>query len=489
MKSCRRFHPDICRTYFLEKARDIQQLRKLPKPAFSTIVKRGVGVEQLTLDDPVHKAKDLPEPSEEDLDVAVDDPAETDPGVDIDGALDNIGEVEVVDEIGSVREVEVDSESGIDSEVGIGSEVGIATEVVTQETASTPGATADARLPPKLLYLTGEVVTLGDLVIRLRDEEEIKNGMDQSNELDVYDGPWVVSELPFSGAIISREFFEDDVVVSSKAEDKLMHDMQQKLLKLDFPTTSKAEPWTKLGRLRPVHGIPAGAASGGARTAYQQLQESDKGVVVNIHTADTDFDSEGPTGVARIQEEAYVFLQYVSFEAVDSDTFEVQKLRGKKLWRYSMEDCEDPVTDCTDPMILRYLGREGGYVKEDEVLMVKYLVHWAGWPSEDDTWEVGHGNLPQNMMEEYDVNMGGTEAECLSVTKTITDMTRDFKSRQKTKKKPKATSVRNRKRKSAAEDPIVTISDSEDSKQEPVHNPKRRASVPMVKAIQGPMSD
>lgn len=489
MKSCGSFHPDICRTYFLKKARDIQQLRKLPRHPFSTTVKPVVGVERLTLDDLVHKAKDLHEPFEEDLDVAVDDPAEAEPGVAINGALENTGGVEAADEIGVVREVEVANESGIESEVGIGKKVRIVTEVLTQETSLTPDASADARLPPKLLYITGEAVTLGDLVIRLRDEEEIKNGMDPSNELDVYDGPWVVSELPFSGATISSGIFEDDVVVSSKAEDKLMHEMQQKLLKLDFPTTSKAEPWTKLGRVRPVYGVPAGAACRGARTAYQQLQKSDKDMVVNIHTADTDFNSEGPTGVARIQEEAYVFLQYVSFEAVDSDTFEVEKLRGKKLWRYPMEDCEDPVTDCTDPMILRYLGREGGYVKEDEVLIVKYLVHWAGWPSEDDTWEIGHENIPQNLMEEYDVNMGGTEEEGLWVTKTITDMTRNFKSRKKTKRKSKATCVKYRKRKFAAEDPIVINSDSEDSKQEPVHNSKRRASAPMVKAIQGPKSD
>lgn len=479
MASCRSFHPDICRTYFLEKARDIQHLRKLPAPTLSTTVKPVVGVERLTLDDPVKKAEGLPEPSEEDADVAVDDPAEAEPDVEIDGALKNVGEN------GVVREVEAAGESGIDSEAGIASEVGIAIEVVTQETALVPDVVADPRLPPKFLYITGEAVTLGDMVIRLRDGKETENGMNETNELDVYDGPWVVTELPFSGAIISSGLFEDDVVVPSEAEDKLMHDMQQKLIKLDFPTTSKAEPWTKLGRLRPVYGIPAGAASGDARIAHQQLQESDKGVIVNIHTADTDFDSEGPTGVARIQEEAYVFLQYVSFEAVDKDTFEVEKLRGKKLWRYSMEDCEDPVTDCTDPMILRYLGREGGYVNEDEVLIVKYLVHWAGWPSEDDTWEVGHGNIPQNMMEEYDVNMAGTEEEGLSATKTITDMTRDFKPRKKTKKKSKATSARNKKRKSAAEDPVFINSDSEDPKQEPVHNSKRRASVPMMKAIQG----
>lgn len=148
-----------------------------------------------------------------------------------------------------------------------------------------------------------------------------------------------------------------------------------------------------------------------------------------------------------------------------------------------MEDIEDPVTDGTDPMIQRYLGHEGGYVREGEVLTVKYLVHWAGWPSEDDTWEVGRENIPQNLTEEYDTTTGDFEEEGLPITKAMVDMTRPFRTPKRTRKKPKASSVESRKRKSAAEDPTVIDSDSEDRQQRTGNKSKRRASLLLVKAI------
>lgn len=469
------FHSDICRTYFIEKARQFQHLRELVRPSGSIIVDPLVG----------KSGTDLPKLPEEGLDAAGDDASDSEPATKIDVELESISEIEAA------------------SDVEITSDILIAREVSAHETASTPDAAADALFTPNLLYNSGEAVTLGDLVIRVRIEEEIKNGINKLNKLDVYDGPWVVSELPFSGATTSGGLFEDDGndidtvtpttlldgMLPPEGKHKLMHEMQQKLVKLDFPNTSKAEPWTKLVRLRPVYGLHTGAASKDARNAYQQLRESNESTIVNVNTSDIDFDSDDPTGVARIQEEAYVFLQYITFEPVGEDTFEVEKVRGKNLWRYPMEDCEDSVTDCTDPMILRYLGREGGYVKEDEVLMVKYLVRWAGWPSEDDTWEVGHGNIPQNLLEEYDTNVGDIEEEGLLVTKAITDMTRDFKSTGRIQKKPKTTSMRNKKRKSAAEGPVVTNFDSEDAKHETKNKSKRRASVPLVKATQRPKTD
>ncbi|KAA6409197.1 MAG: hypothetical protein FRX48_06750 [Lasallia pustulata] len=148
-----------------------------------------------------------------------------------------------------------------------------------------------------------------------------------------------------------------------------------------------------------------------------------------------------------------------------------------------MEDCGDHVTDCTDPLILRYLGHECGYVGEDEVLTVKYLVHWAGWPSEDDSWEFGYNNIPQHLKEEYATNMGDFEEGGLQVTKAMVDMTRK-RSAKRRKKKAKVASVKSRKRKSAVEDGIDINSDSEEGGQKAVIKSKRRASVRMVKAIQ-----
>ena len=464
---------DLCRTHFIEKAREFQHIRELQKPTVSMTVEPVVGVESSILKDRVHRAEDLPEPPEEVLYAAANDAAESEPEVEIEDELQKVGNI------------------------GISSEAEIANELLRQEITSTSDIAAGARLPPKLLYISGEVVTLGDLVIRLRCEDEIENEMNKFDELDVYDGPWVISELPHASATTASDLFEADLDfidtvspttqldenVSAKYEDKLMDKVQQELIKLEFPATSKAEPWTELGRLRPVYGVSAGAASRDAETVYQQLQESNEGSIINVDTTDIDFNSDDPPGVVRIQNGAYVFIQYVSFEPTDEDTFEVEKLRGKNLWRYSMEDCEDHMTDCTDPLILRYLGHEGGYVGEDEVLVVKYLVHWAGWPSEDDSWEFGYNNIPQHLMEEYDTNMGGFGEEGLQMTKAMVDMTRK-RSAKRRKKKAKTASVKNRKRKSAAGDAIVINSDSEEGRQKAVNKSKRRASARMVKAVQ-----
>ena len=473
-------HPNMPRTYFINKAQEFQHLREMSRLSLSIPMESKLSVESSESHHPVQEAKNLPVSLSEDLDPSVNDAAKLGPNLDI------ASEVDVV------------------SEIDIASAVDVTSEVAMQETTAKREAAAAIKPCPVLLYNSREPVSVGDLVIRLRNEEDMKDGANKSDKLDVYDGPWVVRELPFSSATTTSDLFEDDVDVieratlnaisdsqkASEARDMLMHKIQQKLVKLDFPAASKAEPWTRVGHLRPVYATPEEAASNDARTWHRQPQEADARVIVNIDTApDTDSGLEGPTGVARIQKGAYVNVQYVSSEATEENTWEVEKLRGKNLWRYSLGAYEDPMTDCTDSMILRYLGHEKGYVKEDELLVVKYLVHWAGWPSEDDTWEVGNNNIPRPLMEQYDATLGDFVDEGLAVTRAIVDLTRVYKSPKKTKKKPKAASVKSRKRKSAAGKVIVVDSDTEVTQQETSGRAKRRALASSIKAARQPETD
>lgn len=37
----------------------------------------------------------------------------------------------------------------------------------------------------------------------------------------------------------------------------------------------------------------------------------------------------------------------------------------------------------------------------NRVVVSEYKVHWAGWPDEDDTWDIGTGNIAKGFIDEY----------------------------------------------------------------------------------------
>src|SRR5277367_29168 len=37
----------------------------------------------------------------------------------------------------------------------------------------------------------------------------------------------------------------------------------------------------------------------------------------------------------------------------------------------------------------------------NRVVVSEYKVHWAGWPDEDDTWDIGNGNIAEGFIDEY----------------------------------------------------------------------------------------
>ncbi|KAH0538573.1 hypothetical protein FGG08_004861, partial [Glutinoglossum americanum] len=108
------------------------------------------------------------------------------------------------------------------------------------------------------------------------------------------------------------------------------------LVKLKLPPSSVASPWTPLTRLLPIHSI-----------------------------------AEMPSrGVVHLTKDTSVFIDLgIKFKPKsrrEKDMFTVGKIRGEKV----------------------------------EAGEVKYLVHWAEYPDEDDSWE-GGGGIPDQFKEEW----------------------------------------------------------------------------------------
>ncbi|MCJ1291215.1 hypothetical protein MMC34_002758 [Xylographa carneopallida] len=277
-----------------------------------------------------------------------------------------------------------------------------------------PSQTAEADLSQILFYNSKDRVRKNDLVIRIRDPESMEGGENKEDRLDIYNGPFRISRLlRFSGLSNPRKKTETDNV-SSKTSAPLSEvidaeQMREALVKLYFPINSKGKALTKLGRLRPVYEIPQnGPANSDARSCYHLAEtEGHARKVLNTLVLDKESDGDEAStdvrGVCRIQKGAYVKVDYAAHEGpVEDELFEVEKLRGKRVNRHSL--AEYPDEKINDPIILRYLER-GGYLDKSEVLVVKYLVHWAGWPSEDDTWERAQGNIPQEFIDRYNASM------------------------------------------------------------------------------------
>ena len=309
----------------------------------------------------------------------------------------------------------------------------------------------------ELRYRSDEVVKRNDLVIRIRELSDMVDGTNKFDELDVYDGPFQIIELPLSTTLPVQMFSDESgddgreglerasgSKVLDLAEAKDIQD--EKLVKLEFPkdpkgVPSKGEPWTKLGRLRPVYRIsPSVPVDADARTAYHGSKNADntRTILNTQHPRGLGDESASQVfGVCRIQKGAYVKVQYVTAESPKPDgKYEVEKLRGKRIWRYDrVGDFAKEKMD--DPAIIQYLKR-GGFLRAEEVLMVKYLVHWAGWPSEDDTWVQGPGNIPEQFMNAYNANVrvrpdGSTEESDAEGALEVIDATSPRRSKKKRK--------------------------------------------------------
>ena len=260
-----------------------------------------------------------------------------------------------------------------------------------------------------LYYRSGEHVKVHDLVIRIRDRAAIAQGKDKFDLFDIYDGPFLVCELPptlhVRNVSADGEKAEGAAALDARKEPdhETIQAMQMKQVKLRYPDGSKANPWTKLGRLRLVYNIsPDTPMDAPARYLYHHRQGRER-----VHSPNEDAEEARTAnyrGVCRIQKGTYVEVQYIVAKGPEGgNQFEVEKLRGKRIDRCLRAEYPDERME--DPAIKRYLA-EGGKVNDSEVLVTRYLVHWAGWPSEDDTWERAQDNIPQEFIDQYVAHCG-----------------------------------------------------------------------------------
>ena len=268
--------------------------------------------------------------------------------------------------------------------------------------------------PIGMYFRSGERVRINDLVVRVRDDETMAEGKNKLDKHDIYDGPFRIIEIP--GPIETSEPSTDvrpdgnegGGLPPTMNEDQLAA-MRQKKVKLHFPQGSTADPWTKLGRIRPVYHVYPEVPDDLEPRAWYYWPKANKQErkIMNTEDMGADVDDEvlNTRGVCHMQKGFYTKVQYVATSGLEADNvYEVEKLRDKIIERLPRKDFPDETMD--DPNIVRYLEEEAGVLPKSEVLVVKYLVHWAGWPSEDDTYERAQDNIPQSFINEYEAVAG-----------------------------------------------------------------------------------
>ncbi|MCJ1472274.1 hypothetical protein MMC13_000921 [Lambiella insularis] len=286
---------------------------------------------------------------------------------------------------------------------------------------SSSPTTAIHKLPSQdeqtLYYNSGEPMRKNDLVIRIRDSATMVNGNNKQDRLDVYDGPFRVSRLaPLQTT--SKPSKSSELGLAVPQGNTMLTEieaMKEIKVKLHFPRGSVADPWTKLERLRPVYRIDPNVpeAADAKMCYYWPKSEGRQRVIKNTLLVDEengeDDSSADAGGICRLQKGVFVKVDHVAPEPLEGDkVYEIARLRNKSITRHSRKDFPDELMD--DPIIVRYL-EGGGTVAESEVLVVKYLVHWAGWPSEDDTYERAQDNIPRSIIDEYQAFAPDVEIE------------------------------------------------------------------------------
>ena len=256
----------------------------------------------------------------------------------------------------------------------------------------------------QLTYRDGSPVVVNGLVLRLREGDCMERGYEKHDILDVFDGPWRVAEIPKPTQPVVNLFDSDQDEPVKEFDKKSQHKLilEQKLVKLEFPQSTKANDWTVLARLIPVYSVdPEAPEDCDARLMYHYDQISKR--ARSCAKASTEAHRpDNIRGVAKLAKGVYDFVDYVEPSGLHSDdVYEIEKLRGAHLSLHHISD-EYPLSrmDTEDPFVVQYISVNGD-VEDGQVLVARYLIHWAGWPSEDDCWTVGKDNIPAGLIQDY----------------------------------------------------------------------------------------
>ncbi|RPB21100.1 hypothetical protein L211DRAFT_851831 [Terfezia boudieri ATCC MYA-4762] len=178
----------------------------------------------------------------------------------------------------------------------------------------------------------------GDWVLRTRPPQTILKGT--SDETDLYDGPWKVLEVEERHKVQHTPMVQN----TPRKTSKLTNNSSKASAKLSIPTDSLLQKfcqgWVELEQLVKVNASPEQAVAEGLRSGF----------------------------CGEYGEEYY----------------QVKKVRGVKN-----EISKTPQTSRNSTVGTVTLGSTSNIPTTK-----KYLVHWAGYPSEDDTWELAQKDQP-----------------------------------------------------------------------------------------------
>lgn len=198
---------------------------------------------------------------------------------------------------------------------------------------------------------------------------------------------------------------------------------------LNFPVASLANKWVEIGQLIPLvetQNMLSGEIFDSCLSVAQLPQfQVLKGKIHSKNRCEAaESESNGHEGVqdlagrevdenddtlylAQVKKEQFIAVIEIASQSLDDgDSYEVEKLRGKRIRLYKPDSPDVKEfglkTDDDDPWVRRIKNQAPSLTK-DRIAVSEYLVHWAGWPNEDDTWSLGTNNIPAEFIQEFDL--------------------------------------------------------------------------------------
>lgn len=202
-------------------------------------------------------------------------------------------------------------------------------------------------------------VAIGDLVVRLRNQKDMEE-FGKYDKYDVFDGPWSILE------IAEKQFTVDEDIINTKSSDEdgnMRKEWEQMLateVKLNFPqikeAKSEAHPWVPINRLLPILDssslvtgklYPSNPSVASAdeylhliealRSGSASLGQLSENSPVKKKASKVSKDS---VDVVELRTGIFVAVVYVLPDPNADATFEVEKIRNKRLRLYSKSEAK-----------------------------------------------------------------------------------------------------------------------------------------------------
>lgn len=205
-------------------------------------------------------------------------------------------------------------------------------------------------------------VAVNDQVIRLRTKKEMEESGKQS-KYDLFDGPWLVLAISETSFPLSSDFFvlESEDSNSAASRQAKWDKMLTTKIRLKFPEGSMADPWVEISRLLPAIN-PSSVMSGtpipsslevATHRSYLELVDRlhAQPLALGSHNLFVEKSSSDPHNsfvkkgssiatddemyVAEIRKGKFAVFIIIDHNGVGSDSYEVAKIRQKRLRLYT----------------------------------------------------------------------------------------------------------------------------------------------------------